>query len=171
MYKNMWAQGFVHGPFIRCRLTNEMTRQRYTEVWSSPLDLHAYDRQSVIVYWDRDDLDSPAVIIDPRTGDYICEAEHFEKPGTFLCDDMSGMRIVHEWESFNVTMYGNMKKFIPSLQKPEGLRSRQAEVRREERRRGHEPTVEITGTPADTWTPADVMMRRIKTREEMLAAG
>jgi hypothetical protein len=83
---------------------------------------------------------------------------------------MSGIRIVHEWESFNVTMYGNMKKFIPSLQKPEGVRWRQAEVRREERKRGQETTVEITGAPADPWTPGDAIRPLIKSRIEMLEA-
>jgi hypothetical protein len=172
MYKNMWAQGFVHGPFIRVRRTDELTRARYTEVWSSPTDLHEYDRKHVIVYWDRDDLNSPAIILDPRTGEYLCQAEHFDKPGTFLDDDMTGLRVVQQWERFNCTMYGDMKQFIPSLQKPAGVRERQAAARREQRRLDHDPmvpgTVETATEPTgDTWM---VPLPKIKSRQELLEA-
>lgn len=176
MYKNMWAQGVVKGPFIRARLTDELTRARYTEVWSSATDLHAYDGKTVLVYWDRDDIDSPAVIIDGRTGDFLCEAEHFDKPGMFLDDDMTGLRIVKEWERFNCTLYGNVKKFIPSLRKPEGVRQRQAETRREERRVAADftATTDVTVTapePASTddWShPLHANRPKIRTREQML---
>jgi hypothetical protein len=173
MYKSMWAQGFVHGPFIRVSLTDELTRRRYKEVWSSPCDLHEYDRKHVLVYWDPDKLDAPAIVIDPRSGEYLCQAEHFDKPGAFLDGDMTGLEVVHDWERFNVTKYGRVKDFIPSLQKPEGVRERQAEARKSVRRQALDmvAAAESDSSVSSTGHGPNDLPQILSRRELLEAAG
>ncbi len=124
MYKSMWAMGKVKGPYVKVRITNELTRKTDVLWWQNPAELDRFDGRQVAVYWDRDRPEQPAYIIDPATNTFHCEAEPFERIGMFLDDSTDGYETVKAWEQFQTIRYGAIKSHIPSRQKPECITER-----------------------------------------------
>ena len=140
MYRGMWAQGTVKGPFVRVRLTDELTRKRFSLFWQNATELSRFDGKTVAVYWDAKDHTLPAYVVDPRSAEFVCDAAHLDRVGAFLDDDMTGLNGVKQWEKFHTAIYGAIKSEIPSLQMPDGVRERRRDGRAAEAHPIEEPS-------------------------------
>lgn len=125
MYRSEWAQTTIQGPLVIVRKVNELTRIKESFAYENPLAFMGRDGERVLVYYDRDNIAAPAQVLSARSGEFICQADYFDKPGMFLDARAKGFDMIAKYENFAQAQYREMKKHIPSLQKPDGVASRQ----------------------------------------------
>ena len=113
------------------RLTEQVTGARYSIFYTNPRLFAEIEGRDVIVYYDRESFEQPAQIVAASRftvgsrefypGDYVCDAEHFERVGSFLDGDRSGHDVRKAWKNAVMTIYGRASIHAPSRQRPMSL--------------------------------------------------
>jgi hypothetical protein len=127
LYRRDWKTLQIAQGYARVRLTHPITGQRYSLFYSNPGVFAGHEGDRVIVYYDRENFDRPAQIIDAR-GEFLCEAEYVDRVGSFLEGDISGHEMRRTWRNAVMSIYGTLACHAPSRQMPKEVESRRAEA-------------------------------------------
>ncbi|MDR3457989.1 MAG: hypothetical protein P4N60_11125 [Verrucomicrobiae bacterium] len=154
LYRRDWKRLTITQGWARVRLTDPMSSERYSLFYVNPRIFAEIEGRDVIVYYDRENFETPAQIVaasrfsigsrEFMPGDYVCEADYFQRPGMFLDQDRSGHDVRKAWKNAVMTIYGRASVHAPSRQVPESIR--------EQRKLNNEATKEQSFS-ADQPTP------------------
>lgn len=143
LFRRQWKQLTITQGWARVRLTDPMTSQRYSLFYTNPRLFPALEGKDVIVYYDRERFDEPAQIIAASKfeiegqwyspGDYVGQAQYFERPGMFMDGDITGHEIRKAWKNGVMTIYGRAAIHAPSRQLPAEIAARRAEAQAQAR--------------------------------------
>jgi hypothetical protein len=138
LFKSDWKQVRITSGWARVRLTHPVTGQRYSHFYDNPRMFAEMEGRDVLVYYDRHNFEQPAQIVAASRfavgsrqfypGDFVCEADYFEKPGMFLDSDTSGHELRKQWRSAVMTIYGRASVHAPSRKMPVEIQARRAEL-------------------------------------------
>lgn len=128
LYRCDWKIVTITQGWARIRLTDEMTGNRYSLFYVNPVSFATLEGQPVVVYYDRENFEKPAQIHSGRTGEFICEANYFDRKGSFLDGDLSGQDIRKAWRNAVMSGYGTLVANAPSRQVPAEIAARRAEA-------------------------------------------
>ena len=124
LYQRDWKRTPVAGPFVRVRLTHAISGERYSHFYRNERVFADMQGQDVIVYYDRERYEQPAQIISARTGEFVCEAEYFERVGSFLDGEKTGHEVCKAFKNAVMTTYGRLVAHAPSRQLPPEIAAR-----------------------------------------------
>jgi hypothetical protein len=133
LYRRDWRRVTITQGMARVRLTDAMSGERYSLFYVNPRVFADIEGRDVIVYYDRENFERPAQIVAASRfsagsrefypGDYVCDADHFERVGTFLDGERSGHDIKKTWRNAVMTIYGRASIHAPSRQVPQSIQT------------------------------------------------
>ncbi len=160
LYRRDWKRLTITQGWARVRLTDPMTGERYSICYGNPRVFAEIEGRDVIVYYDREKFEEPAQILAASRfnaagrefypGDYVCEAEHFERPGMFLDTERSGHDVRKQWKNAVMTIYGRASVHAPSRQVPAEIADRRLEKGNSFTLDGATPFAKSGAAPATT---------------------
>lgn len=183
LYRRNWKVVTITSGWARVRLTHEVTGQRYSLFYCNPEVFAPIEGEQVVVYYDRENFEQPAQIVSVRTGEYLCDADYFERRGSFLEGDMSGHDIRKAWRNAVLSTYGTIISHAPSRQLPQEIADRRAQpaepvaspaiVQRDNRPPAtpEAPRIKLTATPEEFSQRATTFSRqaaRLRQLEEQI---
>lgn len=174
LYRRDWSVVQVTGYFVRVRLTDPMSGERYSLFYANPEVFAQHSGEEVAVYYDRENFEQPAQIILARTGEFLCEATYEDRKGSFLGGDQSGHDMRKRWKNAVMSVYSTLVKHSPSRQVPVEIAARRQEAKAAARQvDGRELRVESqkTETTAGTVTvdgrPAAAVLQPSRSAEQI----
>jgi hypothetical protein len=129
LYRRNWKTLTITQGWARVRETDPITERRYSLFYSAPSVFAHYEGQPVIVYFDRENYDSPAQVHLARDGSFLCEAQYEDRRGSFLEGDLSGHDLRKQWRNAVMSAYATLTPHIPSRQIPAEVQARREENR------------------------------------------
>jgi transposase len=147
LYRRDWAVGTKDNPL---RVTNGWARvrlmdpagDRYSLFYGNPEVFAKHEGEPIAVYYDRENFEQPAQIILARTGEFLCEAQYFERVGSFLAGDRTGHDNRKKWREVVMSIYGSLVQHAPSRQLPPEIAARRQASNKPE------GTTTVDGRPA-----------------------
>ena len=137
LYRRDWKRLTITQGWARVRLTDPISGERYSIHYVNPRVFAEIEGREVVVYYDREKFEEPAQIVAASRfsaagrefypGDYVCEAEHFERPGMFLDTERSGHDVRKLWKNAVMTIYGRSSVHAPSRNVPREIADRRLE--------------------------------------------
>lgn len=137
LYRRDWKRLTITQGWARVRLTDAMSGERYSIFYVNPRVFAEIEGRDVLVYYDRENFESPAQIVAASRftvgsrefypGDYVCDADHFERVGSFLDGDRSGHDVRKQWKNAVMTIYGRASLHAPSRQRPASIEQHRKE--------------------------------------------
>ena len=141
LYKRNWKVLPITSGWARVRLTHEISGQRYSLFYCNPAVFGQIEGAEVVVYYDRENFEAPAQIIAAKPvvvdghriepGEFICEANYFERRGSFLEGDMSGHDVRKAWRNAVLSTYSTIVQHAPSRHITEEIAQRRKESAQE----------------------------------------
>jgi hypothetical protein len=125
LYRRDWVKARITSGWARIRLTDPQTGYRYSLFYSNPEAFAPREGQEIVVYYDRENFEAPAQIID-RDGNYLCTAQYFDRKGSFLDGDRTGHDIRLAWKNAVMSGYATTVAHAPSRQVPAEVAARRA---------------------------------------------
>jgi hypothetical protein len=129
LYRRDWRTLQITKGYARVRLSDPFaigaTGRRYSLFYFHPR-FAELEGEEVVVYYDRENFETPAQIHLARNGEFLCEAQYVERVGGFLEGDLSGHDIRKQWRNAVLSIYGTIVNHAPSRQLP-----REIELRRQ----------------------------------------
>jgi hypothetical protein len=162
LYRRNWKVLQITKGWARVRLTDELTHQRYSLHYGCPQIFGQIEGAQVVVYYDREKFEEPAQILAAQKvqisgqtfepGEFICEAQYFDRVGSFLEGDRTGHDIRKLWKNAVLSTYATLVSHAPSRQLPAEIEARRKESREEGKPStiNHQPSTpsQIDGRPA-----------------------
>jgi hypothetical protein len=124
VFRRDWKEVTITNGWARVRLTHEFSSERFSLFYQNPRVFAGIEGEKVAIYFDRENFEQPAQIVLARTGEYLCEAEYFERRGSFLDGDRTGHEVRKAWTHAVTSQYANIVKFSPSRQLPAEIAAR-----------------------------------------------
>ena len=150
----LWQQAILERPLIRLpeeqhylfrrsfhatRITSGWVRAKYqddtgatqTALYTNPMVFGepGMEGRQVVVYYDAEDVQEDAQIIDAATDEYLCTAEYHDRRGMFLDTSTDGHKARRLYNQAVTTLYGDMAKLAPSRQVPAEIIARREAAR------------------------------------------
>lgn len=129
LYKRDWTVLTITQGWARVRLTDPLSGRRYSLFYCNPRAFAELEGREVAVYYDRENFEQPAHIIDAQSGAYLCSAEYFDRKGSFLDGgDSDGHELRKAWRNAVMSIYSTLAPRAPSRQLPPEIAARRRDA-------------------------------------------
>lgn len=147
LYKRDWTVLTITQGWARVRLSDPMASgaatRRYSLFYCHPRVFAENEGREVAVYYDRENFEQPAQIIDAKTGEHLCTADYHDRKGSFLDSEADGHELRKAWRNAVMSIYGDLAAHAPSRQLPPEIAAR-----REAAKASGAVTTTVDGRPA-----------------------
>lgn len=123
LFRRDWSVCKITQGWVKPSRMDETTGKRISYFYQSPSLFAERDSQQVLVYFDREDFESPAQIHDME-GRHLGQAEYFSRKGMFLEDEMDGHEARRLYAGAVMTLYAQIAPHCPSRQVPAEIAER-----------------------------------------------
>jgi hypothetical protein len=123
LFRRSWHATRITRGWVTCRFTDAAGTKR-AEHYCQPERFPALEGREVLAYFDAEDCRQPAQIHDPATGEFLCEADWFERPGMFLDAAQQGHELKRRYNNAVTTLYADTASKAPSRQLPAEIAER-----------------------------------------------
>ncbi|MBI5820571.1 MAG: helix-turn-helix domain-containing protein [Verrucomicrobia bacterium] len=123
LFRRDWSLCKITQGWVKPSRMDETTGRRISYFYQNPSLFAERDSQQVIVYFDREDFESPAQIHD-LDGRHLGEAEYFSRKGMFLEGEMDGHEARRLYAGAVMTIYAQIAPHCPSRQLPSEIATR-----------------------------------------------
>ncbi len=148
LFRRSWHATRITRGWVICRFTDAEGTKR-VEHYCQPERFPDLEGREVLAYFDTEDCRQPAQIHDAATGEYLCGANWFERPGMFLDAAQQGHDLKRRYNNALTTLYADTASKAPSRQLPQEIAERR-----------NQPAEVVTFTPQRERAPkADNPMR------------
>jgi len=161
LYRRNWSALQITGGYARVRRTHEITGKHYSLWYQNPALFAQIEGAQVIVYYDRENFERPAQILAAQPmmidgtrrapGDFLGEADWFERPGMFLSGETNAHELRKQWRQAVTTLYGTLVQHAPSRQLPPEIAARR-EAAKALQPDGRDAAVRVQATQPATGT-------------------
>ena len=125
LFRRDWSVCKISQGWVKPSRTDEVTGRKASYFYQNPALFAERDGAEVLVYFDREDFESPAQIHD-LDGRYLGAAEYFSRKGMFLDGEMDGHELRRLYAGAVMTLYAQIAPHCPSRQLPAEIAERRA---------------------------------------------
>ena len=127
LYRRHWAKTFILPTGrVSCKFVSPLTGKTTTEHYCHE-SFARHEGQEVLVYFDQEDPTAEAQIVLAKSGEYLCDARHLNRPGMFLDPDQSAKRERDIFRASVTALYTPLVPHFPSRQLPPEIAARRQE--------------------------------------------
>lgn len=134
LYRRCWAAGVIRRGLLAVPNVTLPNGDRRTVYYTNPrlFGQNGFEERRVLCYYDANCVEQAAQIVDPRTGEYLGDAQHFERVGMFCDSTRRGHDLKKAFRETVMTHYGTaVEPYAPSRQEPAEVTARRATARAE----------------------------------------
>ncbi len=125
LFRRDWSVCTISRGWVKPSRTDETTGRKVSYFYQNPNLFAERDGQEVIVYFDREDFESPAQI-HSLDGRHLGSADYFQRKGMFLDGEMDGHELRRLYNGAVMTIYAQIAPHCPSRQLPPEIAARRA---------------------------------------------
>jgi hypothetical protein len=154
LFRRHWHATRITSGLARVKFTDGQGRLR-TEFYTNPefFARPGMEGRQVVVYFDHEQLDARAQVVDAASGEFLCGAEYRPPVGMFLDPDQSGHAERRRYQQAVRTHYAQIAAVAPSRQLPPEIAARRQEA-------GHGAAMPEAASPLSTVVNAPKAQRQ-----------
>jgi len=128
LYRRDWSRLTIRKGHAYVRRNDAVTGKTIGYFYCNPEVFAQIDGQEVLVYFDRENFEKPAQIVN-LSGEHICQAAYEARVGMFFGEDLAAHDFKKRYRGAVMTLYSDVAAYIPSRQVPGEIADRRRQAR------------------------------------------